>query len=138
MAKFTRLPSPGPDDPMFSQGPQIFVPASRPSMTPSQPSTAGTPPNQEEQDEQESMAALVAKALAALPSRANSTSSAPAIPGTKDADGSKVLSELMNDNLAKTTTLQEKQRHLIELLKSDTNSELRDELISLMRGPKEK
>lgn len=43
----------GPDDPIFKSGPQVFVPASRPSTESSQPATAGTPPSPQELTEQE-------------------------------------------------------------------------------------
>ena len=47
MAKVTRT-SYGPDDPVFKSGPQVFVPASRPSTESSPPATGGTPPSKEE------------------------------------------------------------------------------------------
>jgi hypothetical protein len=52
-----------------------------------------------------------------------------------NSDGSKVLSGIMQDNLAKTTPLQEKQARMIAKLKSDTNPALRDGLTDLLTGP---
>ena len=73
MAKVTLTPY-GPDDPIFKSGPQVFVPASRPSTESLQPSTAGTEPPTPEQEEQSAMADQVAKARAILRSKSNSTS----------------------------------------------------------------
>lgn len=47
----------------------------------------------------------------------------------------KALAAIMQDNLVKTTELREKQAHLIELLKSDTNPELLAVLTDLLVGP---
>lgn len=52
MAKSTRIEL-GPDDPIFSQGPQIFVPVSRPSTAGSTKNTDGEAPLEQRRNSQQ-------------------------------------------------------------------------------------
>jgi hypothetical protein len=77
MAKVTHLDSLPPDDPIFSAGPQIYSPVSRPSTTTSAEDTDGTSKGSQEDPMREARE-MVEVALMELASRDLSAPSEPA------------------------------------------------------------